>query len=434
MLSDLLYLSVLFVIFTTGLTRPHIALMGVVWVDVFKPHNFSSGFLATAPLSMICALFFLFSFFINSNKLSKDFNKTPLVMVILFMIWITITTTNSAFQNVAWEKWDWAFKTLLITCFFPFVLNSLNKLNLFIGIWLSSISYYFITAGIKTALGGGGYGIYLIDAAKDKSGLVESSTLSMIAAFCCALLIYTYRNAAYVKTIPFFRYILLGLGMSAILTIIGTQARTGLVSLATFFGNAVMLSKNKIRNFLAIFCIILIAIPFAPDSWFNRMSTLQDTKKESSAHGRIVVWRWTVDFANQRPILGGGFLAYIHNAGQLKNYSKQDEVLIDNPYGKAFHNAFFEVLGEQGYIGLLIYLSFVYLTWKNSQTLIKNSTINNWDYELGIALKITLYVYCVGAMFIGIAYQIWLPYLLMISTSACAIAKKGKGDASPELT
>jgi probable O-glycosylation ligase (exosortase A-associated) len=426
MLSDLLFLVVLIVIFAKGFSRPHISLMGVVWVDVFKPHNFSSSFLSSAPLSMICTLFFFISFFAHFKKINSDFGKSSLIIIVIFMVWITITTSMSAFPIYAWAKWDWVFKIYLIICFIPFVLNSKAKLDIFIGIWVASISYYFITAGVKTIFSGGGYGVQLISSARDKSGLVESSTLSMVAAFCFPLIIYLYRSASYVKKIPFFKYILVGLGASGVLTIIGTQARTGLLSLGVFFWNIILLSKNKIRNIFLVFLVILIAIPFAPDSWFNRMSTLNNTKTESSAHGRVVVWRWTVDFVNDNPIFGGGFLAYIHNAGKLKHYSKSDEVIIDNPRGKAFHNILFEVFGEHAYIGLILYLSIIFLTWKNCRTLMKNSTVGHWDYELGLALKISLFIYCAGGMFIGVAYQIWLPYLLMLSTSALAISKREK--------
>jgi probable O-glycosylation ligase (exosortase A-associated) len=423
-LSDLLYVFVILTIFITGFSRPHIALMGVVWVDVFKPHNFSTAFLSTAPLSLICTLFFFLSFFLNIKKLSTNFNKTSLILVIIFMLWITITTSLSAHAYLSWVKWDWAFKILFVTCFFPFVLNSKIKINVFIGVWLAAISYYFIVGGIKTVLSGGGYGIHLIDGVKDKSGLVESSTLSMVAAFCCPLIIYLCRCEPYVKKIPFLKYLLIGVGFSGVMTIIGTQARTGLLSLGVFIANAVMLSKNKIKSFFIVILIIVIALPFAPDSWFERMNTITDTKTESSAHGRVVVWRWTVAFANDNPIFGGGFLAHLHNAGKLKNYSHNDEVVIDNEYGKSFHNIIFEVLGEQGYIGLLIYLSMIFMTWKNCRSIIRKSTEGSWDYELGLALKISLFVYCAGGQFIGIAFQIWLPYLLMLSVSALAVSNQ----------
>ena len=248
----------------------------------------------------------------------------------------------------------------------------------------------------------------------------------MVAAFCFPLIIYVYRSASYVKKIPFFKYLLIGVGASGILTIIGTQARTGLLSLGVFFWNIILLSKSKLRNIILVCLVVLIAIPFAPDSWFNRMSSLTHTKTESSAQGRVVVWRWTVDFVNDNPLFGGGFLAYIHNAGKLKHYSKSDEVIIDNPRGKAFHNILFEVLGEHAYIGLILYLSIIFLTWKNCRALMKISTVGCWDYELGMALKISLFIYCAGGMFIGVAYQIWLPYLLMLSTSALAISKREK--------
>src|SRR3546814_20783070 len=81
-----------------------------------------------------------------------------------------------------------------------------------------------------------------------------------------------------------------------------------------------------------------------------------------SASTRIAVWKWTWDYAKDHPG-GGGFEAYLGNS--LSYYSQQLEgpaasqsvertLVVDK--GRAYHSAYFELLGEQGYFGFVVWI------------------------------------------------------------------------------
>jgi O-antigen ligase len=107
----------------------------------------------------------------------------------------------------------------------------------------------------------------------------------------------------------------------------------------------------------------LMALPFLPQSWYARMSTLEATEEDTSASTRMAVWEWTVDYANSHP-MGGGFDAYRGNkfTYKLPKRVQNDDNTVAVEYvdhtdqARAYHSAVFEMLGEQGWPGLGLWL------------------------------------------------------------------------------
>src|SRR3546814_4215232 len=58
--------------------------------------------------------------------------------------------------------------------------------------------------------------------------------------------------------------------------------------------------------------LAVASIPFLPQSFTERMETIESYKADQSASTRVAVWQWTWDYAKENPF-GGGFDAYIQN-------------------------------------------------------------------------------------------------------------------------
>jgi len=86
MLTDLfnIFIIVFFVAF--GLTRPHIALCSVIWVDLYKPQDMSYGLLAGKPLSFILTLFFFTSLVLNLKKVRFPQSKLFIFQPVLCLL------------------------------------------------------------------------------------------------------------------------------------------------------------------------------------------------------------------------------------------------------------------------------------------------------------------------------------------------------------
>ena len=427
MLSDLLFLVVTLTLVTFGLRYPYIALCGVLWADTFKPQNISYSFLSGLPFSMIFTLVLFLSLIINFKQLKAPSTKLGTVLVVFFMIWFTLSTFNSHFPDSAWIKWNYVFKTFIVITLIPFILQERKHIDIFLAVFIFSVTYYTLTAGIKTLLSGGGYGITLVSSNERASGLVETSSMSMVAVMLLPMIFYLFKYSKLYDRMPYKKYLSIGLAVTCLSAVVGTYARTGLLSL---FAAVLCVIYQSKRKMMILVLMLFAAIPgymSIPDTWFDRMNTMKSVGQEESALGRILVWRWVIDYVSDRPLMGGGFLSYRANAGILNSYTKGDEIgLTNQTHGKSFHSADFEVLGEQGYVGLVTMLLMFALTWFSNRSLIVNPDTEPWKKGLAEAMNISLFTYCVGASFIGVAYQPWVFYLFAISISVHNIDSKQK--------
>jgi putative inorganic carbon (hco3(-)) transporter len=132
-----------------------------------------------------------------------------------------------------------------------------------------------------------------------------------------------------------------------------------------------------------------------------------------------MIWQWTWDFAKRNPA-GGGFDAY------LASYAKTErpdgtEYSIE---GKAFHSIYFEVLGEQGWVGLGIFLSIFaafFLGMMRVRYKARGRKDLAWMKGLASALMQSTLIFMVGGVFSGIAHQPLHYYLIMFAVSLSAL-------------
>lgn len=411
MITDTLFVVAMMAFIARGLTRPFVALSGVIWIDLFRPQLMSTSYLYGKPLSLAMTAFFFFSLALNFRKLHKPATNLFLVLMPIFLVWITVTTYYAEFPTAAWLKHDAAFKTILLAYFIPFAIATRREIELFVWVVVASMSFFIFTAGAKSLRGGGGYGVALVNI---NPGMLwnEGSTLATQAIALIPLLYFAGKLSQLAERFLGLKPLLLGIAFCGLAVLIGTQARTGLVALVALVIVAFGYAKKSRGRLLALVLITpLLAAPFLSSSWIHRMDSIGNATQESSAQGRIAVWRWTLDYVSERPFMGGGFCSYLANAGQLDKYSEFGEVVIHINYGKAFHNIFIEVLGEHGYVGLSLFLAIIVHTLIISRRISRHHQGEEWQKWLARCIFMSTVVYCTGGMFIGVAFYPWIYYM-----------------------
>src|SRR3546814_18270546 len=114
----------------------------------------------------------------------------------------------------------------------------------------------------------------------------------------------------------------------------------------------------------------MFVINFAPENWFNRMSTIQQADKDGSFMGRVVAWKISTLLALDHPILGGGITA-IQNEAMWSHYAARFGQLRfiptpepdDKPH--AAHSVYFQHLADVGFVGLGLFLLFLFRAWRS---------------------------------------------------------------------
>jgi probable O-glycosylation ligase (exosortase A-associated) len=433
MLTDLLMSIILLFFITFGLQRPHIALCAVVWVDVMRPQALSVSFLSGKPISAIVVGFFFISILLNWNKWKLPSKTLHTFFVVVFMVWITVTTFHAQFPAHAWWKYDFSIKTILVASLIPLVITARYKLESVLWTYVVSVGFFCMMAGMKTAGGGSGYKMQMLN--KFSGGITESSTLAAAAISCIPLMIYLSQHALIVRRYPFLKYVMYALAFAALMTTIGTHARTGLVCLAALIGFYALKSKRKLHYIIVTGLTVLLALAFTGKDWMDRMDTISSAKQENSAFGRIVVWRWTVDYVRNRPWMGGGFQSYLANAGQIKKYVREGESLSLNVPAKSSHSIYFEMLGEHGYVGLLLFLLLLTHVLLSNRVVARQRTHPPWLKEAGISLSRAIMVFCIGGLFIHGTFLpvLWILFGLSVSLRNLESQAKESAEAIPKI-
>lgn len=415
--------------------RPYFMALGYIWVDFLQPQKLTYLFLNSAPVALFMALGAVAFFVFLDQKKNARIGALQ-VLFMLFALYATANTFGWAMLSAyAIEKWDWVWKGLAFAAFLPLVLTTRRRIEAATFVMVLSTAAITISAGIKTLLGSGGYGnlAFLVN---NNTGLYEGSTLATVALSFIPLTLWLYKHNSLIRPSLISALATAGLIVSMLLVTIGSEARTGLLAGGVL---AVLLwlgSRRKLVLAAAMAATFVVAVPFLPASFTERMSTIKSFDEDESASTRLAVWKWTIDFTASNP-LGGGFGVYRINEINVETTRRKGEAdntavstVSTKQQARAFHNSFFEVLGELGYPGVLIYLVIIALGLRSAWSLRKATTgtpeDDVWFRDLGKAMTASLLVYFTGSMFVGIAFQ--PPYydLLAIVIAAQQVARRSR--------
>lgn len=419
-MRDLAFVGFLMAFLALGFKRPFIFVLAYAYVDIVAPQRLSYWMLNSVPVSLIVFGLAFLGWLIADDKKDIRVSFRQGMMLLLFA-YCAYTTRTADFPIDAEGKWEWVWKALIFAMFLPLTLRTklrIEALGLFMVLCASSI---IITGGIKTAVSGGGYGVMrlLID---DNSGLYEGSIISTVAICIIPLILWLAKFGTVFPPdwrVKVFAYALV---FACLLIPVGTQARTGLVCAGVLA--VLMLRFVQYRFLYAGFALALAvaAVPFLPASFTDRMATIGEYKADQSASTRVAVWGWTWQYVQANP-MGGGFEAYLQNkvkfdtvaaVGDGTNTQIEKQEITDA--GRAYHSSYFEMLGEQGFAGLAIWL-IIHLGGILRMEVVqriyrrRNRPDEQWVVPLALALQNGQIIYMVGSLFVGIAFQ---PFIYML--------------------
>jgi probable O-glycosylation ligase (exosortase A-associated) len=432
---DLALVAFLVALLGLGLRRPFLFVLAYVYVDTVSPQRLSYYLLNSVPLSMIVAALALAGWLIADDKRHFRIAGRQWLMLIL-LAYAGYTTLQADLPIEASSKWEWVWKAMAWSIFLPLTLNTRLRIESLLLFLTLSAAAIIIVGGIKTVLSGGGYGVLnlMVD---NNSGLYESSTIATVAIALIPVILWLARfGTLYPRDwrVRAFAYCLI---FACLLIPVGTEARTGLVCIAALVLFMLREAKNRIAYMVMIALAVAVAVPFLPQSFTGRMSTIQTYEADSSASTRLAVWAWTWDYVQEHPF-GGGFEAYRQNKLRIDTVATEStgavEVVdrsVHSDQGRAYHSSYFEMLGEQGFPGLLLFL-LIHGTGVIRMEVLRRryrhaEEDKAWLSPLATALQNAQLVYLVGSLFVGIAWQPFIYMLIAVQVGFDGYASRTAG-------
>ncbi len=396
-----------------GLRRPFLLVLVYVYIDIVAPQRLTYYLLNAIPISLVSVVLAVGAFALADDKRDSRFAPRQ-GMIVLLLVYCWLTTMAADFPVEAQDKWGWVWKALAFAAFLPSTLRTRLRIEALLLFMVVSAASIIIVGGVKTLVSGGGYGQLnlMVD---NNSGLYEGSTISTVAVAIVPVIFWLMKYGTIFR--PDWRVKTFGLALvfACLLIPVGTSTRTGLLCIGLVAALSLRTVKRKATYLAAIGALGLVAMPFLPSAFTERMGTIQNHQADASASTRLAVWAWAWEFAKTHPF-GGGFEAYRQNRIRLELVSTSGGNSTETEQtdqGRAWHSAYFEMLGEQGYPGLALWLTINLAGLFRMEVLRRRYRTGDeaWAGSLAAALQTGHMVYLLGAAFIAIAFQ---PFVYML--------------------
>lgn len=410
----------LFAVFLVGvpfmLRQPAVGVMYWVWFSVMNPHRQAYGPAYSFPFAMaVAVLTFIGLIFTREPRRFKG--GAAAVVLLAFCAWTAVTTSFALEPLRAEPMLERVLKIQLFTFLAMFVLYDRKHVNWLLGTLVLSIGYYGVKGGLFTVLSGGSYIVW----GPEESFIYDNNSLALAVVMSIPLWAYFY----VMSTQRWVRIsIAVAIGLSAAAAL-GSQSRGALIALSTVALVLWVRGRHKILLGATVGALAAALFSFMPASWEERMSTIGSYQQDDSAMGRIDTWNMLTNLALDRPLVGGGFEPYTDDVFQryLPSYKTTHTA----------HSIYFQILGEQGFVGLALFLLFWLLVWIISVRLIRlteNRPEERWAWWAGRMIQISLLAYLVGGAFLNLAY--WdMPYYLAVALIVARFAvRQGRAAAA----
>lgn len=359
------------------------------WLAYMNPHRLCWGFATTMPFAYVIALTILISILMSREDKKIPWTRESIVLSI-FVGWMLITTVFAFNQGEAWQQWNKVWKIQLVTFLTLMLMKDIRRINLLVLTIVVSLGFYGFKGGIFTIISGGGYRVW----GPDGTFIGGNNEIGLALIMTIPLVRYLQMQEQRLWLKNFY----LATMCLSVVSIFGTQSRGAMVGLVAMGIFLIMKGKNRfLYSVLAVVGGILM-YQFMPESWHERMGTIRTYEKDGSAMGRLNSWYFAFNLAKDN-ILGGGFEAF-----------SRDLFRIYAPEPNNFHDAhsiYFEILGEQGFIGLAIFLVLGICTWKSAARIAKEADRSVGAKPLGDLMRmvqVSLVGYASAGAFLGMAY------------------------------
>lgn len=216
------------------------------------------------------------------------------------------------------------------------------------------------------------------------------------------------------------------------ITVYLTYSRGGFVAMVIMLAAIVYFYRPEFTRVVLVGLILLLAIQFLPSTYLDRISSLRlfipgterNIGEEGSLRGRISETLVGIQMFADHPFTGVGLDNY--NANYLEYSSRLG--IDKRREARSAHSLYIEVAAELGLVGLTVFFSLLYFTFKGLLDSIRDFQEIGKDQlaSMTAALAIGLITYLSAAMFLHDAYPRYFWVLIGISLAVPNIVKQEK--------
>ena len=367
-----------------------------------QPHEETFGFAQTAPLNLIIAIVTILAWLLSKERKVPPGDAT-FYITLVFLVWITLNTFLAVIPNVSWPIWNMTWRVFALGLFISAMATNKVRIHAIIWVIVISLFFYGVKGGLFTLTTGGEFHVL----GPPHSIIGDNNQLALALLMVLPLANYLRLQSAN-KWIS--RSLLIGMAFTSI-AILGSYSRGAYLALAALLVVAWTRARNKFIYPIAAAAVIIPMLYFMPQSFYERINTIQTTNVDESFQGRLDAWKVAYGFAIDHFPLGTGF----DGPQQPRIFS----TYVPGTSTHAAHSIYFEVLGDNGFVGLALYMILLALAFLNTFKIlrvVRDRPEMEWARDLVTMIQLSLFVFCVGGAALSMAYyDVFIIYLGLLS-------------------
>ena len=415
-MRDILIIAIVAAGCIASLRRPWIGIMLWTWLSIMNPHRYAYGMAYSAPLAATAVASVVIGLFMTKER-ESPFKASPVIWLTLFMVWTTLSWLAGFDAAGDYEQWKKVMKIDGMIIVALMLLN--NKQHIFALAWAcaGSLGLLGVKGGIFTLSSGGSFRVW----GPPGSFIEDNNEFALALVMTIPLLRFLQLQLSKAWA----RHVMTGAMVLCAAAALGSQSRGALLAISAMAFYLWWNSQNKLRMGFLILLAALPLIGFMPESWTQRMTSIGEYEEDGSSLGRINAW-WTAWNIATHYLTGAGF-----NPATPELFARFSPNPLDI---HAAHSIYFQVLGNHGFIGLILFLGLLAATWRSAGWLRRQhfaSPDASWCNDLGAMCQVALAGYLVGGAFLSLAY-FDLPYDIMVLVVVARIwAEKQRWKTEP---
>jgi len=413
-MRDLIF-SIMFILMVPiALKYVHLGVMLWVWSSLWPPNDYLFGFAQSLPFNKITVATTIVALFLDKRK-----NISIDVILGVLLLLLTEVSFSYIFSEApaGWgdDLYQRFIKVVCAALFIRFAVIDRLRLHSIVLVICLAVGAGMADEGLKFLLSGGVHHV------KGPSPWGDENSTAAIILMSVPLLIYVGKYSINKKV----KAACAGGVILSVVSVVGTYSRGGFIGLTVLLFSHFSIIRKKLAFSIVILMLILIGASLAPDSWVSRISSTGNAQQDSSFMGRVIQWKILTLMALDHPLLGGGILANVYGPIWSSYAARLQTELTFVPTPPpstplASHSIYFQILGENGFIGLAIFVALYMVAFsciRKIKKAVRNKDHLAWAGDIAIAIRLSLILYLVTGAALPIPY-LEFPYLLLGCVSA----------------
>jgi putative inorganic carbon (hco3(-)) transporter len=393
------------------LLQPQVGILMWFWLSLMNPHRLTWGYAYDLRVALVVAVATILAWLFSRERKLPPLTMTTSFLA-AFTVWVTISTFFALVPESAWVKWQEVIKILGMTFVAICIVNSRKRIEQLVWVVAFSIGFYGIKGGVFGLLTGGRYRVW----GPADSFIEDNNALALALVMILPLLHFLALNAKD----RLLRYGLwAAMGLTTLATLC-TYSRGGFLALGITATAFWLKTRHRLLTGVAGIALLGSSLAFLPESWYQRMDTILHYQQDTSANERLTVWRYAIRLAADHPLVGGGFNV-VDDPQLYFRYSPEADAVHN------FHSIYFQVLGENGYVGLAQFLGLILASLLTAQRIIRTARGRPeiaWAGPLASAIQVSIVGYCSAGAFLNLGfYDLFYALVAIITCTQVVVAR-----------